>query len=135
MPCRSDYMEPSNQEAQNQNLCKLLTYTLNKYKLSHPQKSTIQAGMVSSYGSRISLEKLTQDLCAILTNLGDDTVYGDRTATGLKVALWWTEHKEADRQRKEIEESERKRKQLVEQALSKLTPQERQALRAHYSGI
>lgn len=122
MPCRCDYMEPTQEEKDRAKVIEHLNYSVVK---GYTDDDFVNRTFLhNSY----NLEGLTQALCQVLTNADQEAIYSDRTKFGLKLALWWTEHQEADRKRKQLEQEEAERKRLVKQALSKLTQQERIAL-------
>lgn len=71
------------------------------------------------------------ELCAELTNLDEerrDEILGGRNRTARDLANWWEDHQEADRQRELEEKQEREKERLRAAAVSKLSPEELEAL-------
>ncbi len=114
MPCNSDYLDPTNREAELQRAAKLLVYVYEKLNLEVP-----------SYVKKASKDVYCKDdrsvsrLCSILDAMPPDTldriVYNAKNKTSRDLADWWEEHQQADRER-EVEE-DRQKQQRYEQYL------------------
>lgn len=72
------------------------------------------------------LHKLTRLLCRACTLLESA---GRKKQMGRELSAWWNQHQAEDRARKNEQREVRKKNALRKQALKKLTPKERQALR------
>jgi hypothetical protein len=85
-----------------------------------------------NYIKRGEADVLTANLCSLLTDMKgkvrDEIVYNGKDKTSRRLADWWDAHQEADRKRVAAENAEIKRKALKEQAVKKLTKEERKAL-------
>lgn len=74
-------------------------------------------------------------LCAVLTvcekeniNVIDMIDYAEAGITKKQVESWWEEHKEKDAIRRKTEREAKRKEELKQQALKKLSPAERKAL-------
>lgn len=82
-------------------------------------------GSQPDYETRRRLDHVTSLLCSVL---------GAWEANGLDInftpglAKWWEQHKEVDRQRIAREQAEAERQRKAQEALSKLTEEERRIL-------
>jgi len=119
MPCNSDYMAPHQPEI---NLSKVLCF-IDEVKTGKLDKSSLGGYHKGAYGkfTKEKLDKATAELCSMLKNK-------DTTRYSLELQIWWRDHQEADRQRVFKEASDAKARAVKEQALKKLTPEERKAL-------
>lgn len=135
MPCRSDYMEPTQKESLLQETAQLLIYVRMNTKSGVKIDDKLKAAARDIYCRR----DYVPELCAAMHELTEDQmdriVYDGRNRDARRLADWWDEHQEADRKRleadrKRLEEEARQRKQdeLRESALAKLTPEEKHAL-------
>lgn len=70
------------------------------------------------------ISNLTRMLCGLCQATEDRMEYWPAD-----VAEWWKAHQEDDRKRRAAEEAREREKELRAQALSKLSPEERRALR------
>ncbi len=68
---------------------------------------------------------LTRMLCSVLGVLDTNSFF---TGEHAEVAQWWKEHQAADRRHRREEAHDRRMAELKEQAIRKLTPDERKAL-------
>ena len=75
-------------------------------------------------------DKLTRVACdlarTIEANMG--VIQDTTSALSKETRDWWREHKEADRRREEAEAKARRIRKVKQEALGKLTPEERKAL-------
>ena len=128
MPCRSDYMEPTNKENRLQETAKLLCYVYTQLGL----ESTIPVGWLEAADNCYCEHDLVPDLCAVLKGLAEKTldriVYSPKNKMARKLADWWEEHLEADRKREAEEARAIEVKVLISSAKSKLSAAEKMAL-------
>lgn len=79
------------------------------------------------------LGQLEAVLCGVLTAHGaallDTLDYAEIGVPAALVKKWWRNHQEEDRERKAREAAQTRKNELREQALAKLTPAEREALK------
>ena len=106
---------------------KLYAYVLRR--TGRPVPKEIDEDAESAYGGG----DYVAELCALLRSLpiGDVNaiVYGrPKEKLCRELADWWKEHQQADAERELKEEKWRETQRLVESAMSKLTPEEREAL-------
>lgn len=129
MACNSDYMNPTHEERNKQQVCEHLVYAANKYMVGLAFDAAINEGANSCYGaSCLTLDYLVKTLCELVTKLDQDDIYSDHSKYGLKLALWWTEHQEADKSRLAQEHAAKVTRELRASALAKLNPLEKRAL-------
>ena len=130
MPCRSDYLEQNNREAELQRAAKLYMYVLKKQKLPVPDNVKNAA---NEYYCKD--EQPLLDLCTHLRSLKrkdaktfEAIVYNARDNTSRDLASWYEAHRAADLARVREKRAAKKKSTLKESALSKLTLAERIAL-------
>jgi len=130
MPCQSDYLAQSGQEAESKRVCELLAYLYEKAE--HPAPDWVTQAADNYYGNLDRLDEATRMLCErcrLLTTLQADTViYNAHDATARRLASWWERHQEWDKRRVEEEKETRRGILLKERALQKLTVDEIKAL-------
>lgn len=109
MPCRSDYMEPTQKEKESAKVISFLKELGEK------------VGEYDSYGRTETINQDTSKLCDLCQNT-------DVSRQSLELQIWWRDHQEADKARikKEIEANDQAKDK--ERAISKLTPYERDLL-------
>lgn len=99
MPCRSDYMDPTESEKNSKRTCELIAYANNSLHKHTPD--WILEAANNQYGNEYRLEEAVQILCAICTNMNEtqknSIIYNGRDKTARNLADWWEEHLEADR--------------------------------------
>ncbi len=126
MPC-NDYPDPTPQSRDLQRTTSLLIYTLTK--LGHKPAMWMKEQAKNPYAVD---ERAITELCALLKAMSNDQleqiVYDAHSRNARDLANWWEDHQEADRKREKEEAARKKRKNLRQQALEKLTPAERKAL-------
>lgn len=79
------------------------------------------------YEDTSKIDHLTNMLCGLCTRI-ENTDSGYLLEDDESLMKWWDQHKKEDNERKALEESLAKRQKLKEEALSKLTKEEREAL-------
>ena len=126
MPCRSDYMEPTNKELLLRETARLLIYVRVYTGVRISSKLATAAQAV--YCKEDYVAELCSAIRALTQEEMDRIVYDGRNPEARKLADWWDKHQEADRKRQEEEECEQKRKDLRNAGLAKLTPEEIEAL-------
>lgn len=104
MPCRSDYMEPSVQERQQQQAAQLLVFVRNKLgkKIDKGLKEAADYPGASPKGD-ILMESLCSEIRAMSEGELDRIVYNGRDPVSRRLADWWDEHQAEDAKRREIE--------------------------------
>lgn len=131
MGCRSDYMEATAQEAESKYVCTLLVYVLEAQGKEVPVE--IVKGANEYYGDVQALDANTALLCGTIRGFTkkeqDRILYDGKNPAARKLADWWENHQEVDRQREAEEAKEKKNKKLANKAKAKLTPAELKALR------
>ena len=132
MPCNSDYLEPSEVEADSKRVCGLLLYALTS--LNRPIDTWIVKGATDLYGSPDKLDEAVILLCSTCTSMtkGQATriIYDAYSKKARALAEWWEEHQAADREREENDADRARRHSLRKSALAKLTEEERDAIGA-----
>jgi hypothetical protein len=93
-----------------------------------------------SYEQQLDERRVPAALCAILSTLESEVYLSafldriDWTEAGITrewLVGWWAKHKRADAMRRTRDEEHRQRVALQQQAIAKLTPEERRALSGH----
>lgn len=128
MPCRSDYMEPTKKEALLQETAQLLIYVLANTNRGDKVTERLRNASRDIYCRDDYVPELCAAIRALTEEEQDRIVYDGRNPDARRLADWWDKHQEADRKRLEEEYRQIKREELRNQALAKLTPEEREAL-------
>ena len=134
MPCDSSHMAPTEHEEESIRVAKLIVLAFGYLNKDVPE--WISKAAANCYGDTKRIHQLTAMLCATCKSLHDDILYNGHDREARKLATWWDDHKEADRIR-EVREKEKieakqakiKKAGLRKQALAKLTPEEREAIK------
>lgn len=132
MPCDSSYMERSGREKALHRTAQLYVYVLKL--LGKPVPERVQHGAKDYYGHDKQGKEVdcVADLCKTINEMSpesrDKIIYNARDKMARKLADWWEEHQEADRQREARVRAKAAKRKLKNSALSKLTPEEREAL-------
>lgn len=114
MPCRSDYLAPTERERESGRVLEFLK-ELAGQPFNHDKPDI--------YGRVDNLDADTARLCTLCQSMGRGI-----TLFSLDVQLWWEKHQKADKIRMEQEKTAAEKAALREVALAKLTPEERKAL-------
>lgn len=126
MPCNSDHMHPTSDEAYRQRTAKLLLWTRAMLGIKRPAK------LANDSDDIYCAVDYTGQLCALLKSLSldqvDNIVYNGKSRNSRDLANWWEEHQANDARRVDAEKAAAKKQALVDSAMSKLTPAERKAL-------
>lgn len=132
MPCNCDHMEPNRHEQESRKVAGFLVFIGEKLDISPPPQWVLDAAN-SPYGNADRVDLLTLTLCDMLTGFSDTVmdlvVYDARNPTSRRLADWWEAHQKADEEREKREKHQEERSKLIESGLSKLTPEERAALK------
>lgn len=127
MPCRSDYLRPSGYEQKMQQTAQLLRYAL--LTLGQPVPDWVAAEAKNLYAHD---ERVVTMLCDLLTKLDTATrealVYNAHDRNARILATWWEDHRKADAARVARESKQEADQRTRQQALQKLTPEERDVL-------
>lgn len=129
MPCRSEYLEPTQQEIESRRVAQLMLFVQRKINevLKEPKKIHFSFGQdelrnIASniYGDPSAVHGLTADLCDVIAELKksdyelfERVLYDGRDASSRKLADWWESHKAFDerriaREKREAEEAREK---------------------------
>lgn len=127
MPCESAYLAPWEKELQR--AAKLYAYALKA--LNQPVSPVVNKVADDIYGWGGA--NFVPALCALVKGMSDEEreaiVYNPHNRDSRDLANWWEEHQEADRAREKQEAFLKKQQELRDSALSKLSSEERQALK------
>src|SRR5688572_16080237 len=95
MPCRSDYLKQTPQEANNQQAAQLLVYLYNSLNIPIPSWIAIEAKTYYAHD-----ERSVPLLCSVLKSMSDEDrsriVYDGFNPTARKLADWWDKHRQMD---------------------------------------
>jgi len=125
-------MEPTRQERESKEAAELICYVCEQRSVPIP--SWARHASKDFYGEAEGMpEDVIGYLCDELRSLDpadrDTVIYGNpRSRVGRQLADWWERHLEDDEEREEIEREAARRDKLREQALQKLTDEEKEAL-------
>lgn len=119
MPCRSDYMEPTQKERLLQETAQLLGYVLVMTDQDVP-------GRVADAANNVYCRTdLVAELCAQIRAMDEATfnqvVYNARDPRSRRLADWWERHEEADRKRAEAERAATRRQALIQRTWTDAT--------------
>jgi len=130
MPCNSDYLNPTEEEANRKLVCELLIFVNGKIR-AKTDKKIIDAAK-HAYGDGVELNAVVVQLCdrlsALSTKQKNSIIYNGKNETSRKLADWWDEHVKADKNRVHAEMQEAKDAKARKKALSKLSVHERKLL-------
>lgn len=122
MPCRSDYMEPTQRERLLQETAQLYAYVLHATGNLVPQKVELAAN------NQYCRDDFVADLCQFITEMTADLrmqiIYNPYNRTARRLADWWEEHEAADRQRVAQEQTELLKQDRYEQVIAKLSDED-----------
>lgn len=131
MPCNGNYLNPNERESQSKLVAELLVYLESKdssYWLTDRTRKAAEA----YYGDVEKLDAMVSTLCKCISGMTpevrDKLVYNGYNPTSRKLADWWDHHQEADRVRLLEEKEVKKQERIKEEALEKLSLEEREAL-------
>lgn len=127
MPCNSTYVEPTRYETFSKRTAECLVYALAEMDRVIPRWVANVAE--NPYGDTNQVTELTVMLCDLCREIidggkADEIIYNGRIKRARDLADWWEEHEAADLEREQEEKQER----LREQALNKLTFEEKEIL-------
>ena len=143
MPCRVDEpIQPSETERQSKHVAEILLYLHEEGKIPRAFVSSqadrfsgipafisvVECVAEDDYGDPTMLNNMTILLCEVCRTLGNDYIQDPKSFMRRRLAAWWSEHKEADDRRVKEEIAEAERKALRNQALAKLSSEEKVAL-------
>lgn len=130
MPCKCDYLEPTEREIESVQVASLLVYLLTELK--KPVPPLVLAASKQLYGNVATVDNDTDLLCSTLKSLSKQKmktiVYDGSKPKARKLAEWWDKHQEADRKREEALKEIKKINRLRASAKKKLSPAERAAI-------
>jgi hypothetical protein len=106
MPCDSRYLEPNGKETKLKQTAQLLVYVLSS------QGKTVSKQLVAASSDIYCRQDYVAALCAEIRKLSPNQLqyimYDGHNPKARKLADWWDEHVEADRQRKRYEKEQLK---------------------------
>lgn len=109
MPCRSDYMEPTDREHESVLVMKLLNFCLPLLKIKVPKE--VKDNLKNPYGMVNLLDKHTALLCKTVGGMTHDEqnfiLFDGRNKMSRQLADWWESHQVADAKREKQEREER----------------------------
>ncbi len=127
MPCRSDYLEQTAEEKNNQLAAQLLVYVFNAQ--AKPIPAWVQRESETYYAHDSRSVPL---LCSVVKGMTDKVraaiVYDGSNPTARKLADWWDLHEQMDKEKQRRSRQAKRDAKLREDALAKLNPAERRAL-------
>ena len=133
MPCNCDYLEPTNKERKLREAAQLFVWLAPQVGAKIPDGVRYQARNTYGQNRLRNPECIVPDLCELVKSLTpkqlDEYVYNGRNKDARRLADWWEEHKEADKQRIAREKQEQDGKALAKKAAAKLTDEELAAVR------
>lgn len=127
MPCRSDYMDPTNKEIQLQRTAKLLMFV--NQQLDIPVSQKLREAVKNSYCTADYVPVLCKTIRGMTEDQLNTIVYNGRDATSRDLADWWDEHEAADRRREAKEQEQARQQALAESAMQKISREELAALK------
>jgi len=128
MPCRSDYMEPTNKELLLRETSQLLIYVRMNTHRGIKITNDLRGASQDSYCKKDYVAELCSAIRALTQEEMDRIVYDGRNPEARKLADWWDKHQEADRQREQEQAEANKKAALQTAGLAKLTLEEIEAL-------
>lgn len=121
MPCRSDYMDPTQYEMDHSNV-KYLLEELETGKLPEGYGKGFHPEVYNNYSTgKPQLDEDVEMLCSKLQKV-------NITKYSLEMQVWWRDHQRADKARLKEELAAAKSKKLRLRAIAKLTPYEQKLL-------
>lgn len=131
MPCRSDYMEPTQKERLLRETAQLYAYALTEAGERVPDRVTRAAN------NTYCTDDFVSHLCEFITRMDADTrhriVYNAHEKQSRQLADWWERHQEADRQRLAREQADRVYGDNLASGFGKLNAGEVAALRRYFT--
>lgn len=122
MPCRSDYMDPTQKERLLQETAQLTVYVLESKGEFVPPRLQAAAKDVYCREDYVAL------LCVLVREFTPEemnkVVFDGRSKNARKLADWWEKHEEADRIREAKEAQEKRDAEIKTDLLNKLTEEE-----------
>lgn len=115
MPCDSSHCAPSGREIESSKVRELLREVKGQ-PFTHQRRHEY-------YGDITTLDRDTAELCAFCT---EHAVF--LTSYSLELQVWWRDHQAADQKKAKQRATEIRQRLARKQALSKLTPEEIEAL-------
>lgn len=123
MPCNSDYLKQTDFEAAMQEAARHCVYVCAKLQVPCPTKFKRQAE--EFYADDVGqVEFLCEVIRKMTVKQMNDIVYNGRDRDSRRLADWWDEHLAADKAREEEEAQEKRRQEIYEKALIKLSDEE-----------
>jgi hypothetical protein len=131
MGCRSDYMEPTAEEAYSKKVAEMIVYACGA--LNGAVVSWIKEASTSQYGAPKRHNELTDILCNLCSNMSEEQknniIYDGHNANARKLAEWWDNHQKVDSERLARKDRVKEMLKVGEAILSRLSKEEREALK------
>lgn len=128
MPCRSE--GPPAWQEYTTRVAKLVGFVKSKLKIALTGRENQL--IKGNYPIAADEDFIVATLCDLINKMSsvelDNIVYNGRDKDSRELADWWDRHQETDRERLREEREAKKQKRLKQQALAKLTLEERKAL-------
>lgn len=125
MPCRSDYMDPSQAESDSRDTAQLILFVHKKLGSNSAPPKWVKTVADQVYGNPARLNELVVMLCGLCSNMTtqqqSDIIYNGRDSNSRKLADWWDKHEAADKQRREEEQLKASLEAIAKEVTSVLT--------------
>lgn len=113
MPCRSDYMEPTQAEIRSNKTAKLILYVRevlpsleSSITLKDKYLANLHAAAGNSYGNVSQFSMFTATLCKMISEMTDEQkekfMFDGRNPRARELAAWSEQHEREDRARDEL---------------------------------
>lgn len=127
MPCRCEEYEPSERQKEIRRAAKLAMWVCEMIG------KECDSEVINAANHRYPEEYDTVAyLCELIKNLTKkqfkEIVYNAKSKESRRLADWWENHKEKDKQREKAEKKEKQDRIAISKALKKLTPKEKELL-------
>jgi len=126
MPCRSDYMDPTNKEQGLHETAMLLIYVYNR------TDTKVSSKLIKASNDMYCEDDYVQELCTAIRAFSPEQeniiMYDGRNPIARRLADWWSIHLEADNARIDKERQDHKNAIHRQTGIAKLSPEELIAL-------
>lgn len=122
MPCRSDYLEPTQAEIENSKVLALI----DEVKTGKLPKYFGEGSSEKVYGktTQAILDKNTKKLCTALQGISNYKI----KKSSLELQIWWRDHQKMDKKHLKEDLDKIKDEKDKKKAIAKLTPREKKLL-------
>ena len=120
MPCDASYMNPNEKEKNSKQVAEFICYLLDTGKFegwyNGSRVDEYRKAATDYYGDADLLDEMTAFLCKLIEHMNDDMkeayLFNGRSKMARRLADWWDDHTEADRQRRKKEMLAEKREKV-----------------------